>query len=204
MNAPSANATVRLATSLASACAAAVPVSVSVNTVRALLSAWAAVRPAGRLVTVTLPPVATPAVNVSPTSVAVTLPPTAPLLAAVSAKLPAQVIVEGSVKSMAMSVLLDPETVAAVSFVNAPSAKVMVTSLASSAFACAVALPVRVSVTSVSLVRVSTAVSPAGTLLALTWSPDTTSAVKVSPVSLAVTLPVTEPSFDAASVKLPA
>ena len=55
-----------------------------------------------------------------------------------------------------------------------------------------------------SLVRAKLAVKPDGTLLAVTRFADTTSLVNVSPARVAVTLPVTEPSLAAASVKLPA
>ena len=52
--------------------------------------------------------------------------------------------------------------------------------------------------------RAKLAVRPDGTLLAVTWLSDTTSLANVSPLRVAVTLPVTEPSFAAASVKPPA
>ena len=105
-------------------------------------------------------------------------------------------------KSMARSLFVDPETVDAVPVVNAPSANVTVRLLTSLLFAWFAARPVSVRVTTVLLVRAKLAVSPPGTLLADTWS--TASLVNVSPVSVAVTLPVTEPSLAAASVKLPA
>ena len=107
-------------------------------------------------------------------------------------------------KSIPRSLFVDPLTVDAVSSSNAPSANVTVRLLTSLLFACALALPVRVSVTTVSLVRAKLAVRPEGTLLAVTWLSDTTSLVNVSPLRVAVTLPVTEPSFAAASVKPPA
>ena len=73
-----------------------------------------------------------------------------------------------SAKSMARSLFVEPPTVAAVSAVNAPSANVTVRSSTSSPSACAPALPVRVRVTTVLLVRSKLAVRPAGTLVAVT------------------------------------
>ena len=113
-------------------------------------------------------------------------------------------MLEASRKSMARSLFVDSPTVAAVSFVNAPFENVTVRLLTSLVLAWFAALPVRVRVTTVSLVRAKLAIRPEGTLLAVTRSADTTSLVNVSPVSVAVTLPATEPSLAAASVKLPA
>ena len=108
-------------------------------------------------------------------------------------------------KLIPRSFLDEPTTSDAASLTNAASAKVMVRSATSLALAWLVALPVNVRVTTVSLVRVNTAVSPGGTLEADTPAavvPDD-AAAKVSPVIVAVTLPETEPSLAACSVKLP-
>ena len=108
-------------------------------------------------------------------------------------------------KSMLRSLLVEPATAAAGSLVKAASVKVMVRLFTSSALAWLLALPVSVRVITESLMRVNTAVRPAGTLVALTPAgvdPEEAGA-KMSPVRVAVTLPVTEPSLVAASVKLP-
>ena len=111
---------------------------------------------------------------------------------------------EASVKSILKSLLDEPTTSDAASLANASSVKVMVRSFTSSASSWLLALPVSVRVITVSLMRLNTAVRPAGTL-----ETDTPAGVvpapgaKVSPVMVAVTLPVTEPSFSASSVKLP-
>ena len=111
----------------------------------------------------------------------------------------------GSVKSMLRSLLIEPATAAAGSLAKPSSVKVMVRLFTSSALAWLVALPVSVRVIMLSLVRVNTAVRPGGTLVAITPAgvdPEEAGA-KVSPVMVAVTLPVTEPSLVVASVKPP-
>ena len=77
-------------------------------------------------------------------------------------------VAEASAKSTARSSFDDRSTRAAVRFENAPSAKVTVRSSTSFASACASAVPVSVTVTTVSLVRANAAVSPAGTFAAVT------------------------------------
>ena len=116
-------------------------------------------------------------------------------------------MLDGSAKSIALSFLDEPTTSDAASLTNAASAKVMVRSATSSALAWLVAFPVSVRVTTVSLVRVNTGVIPVGTLETDTPTavlpPGPAPVAKVSPVRVAVTLPGTEPSLAAASVKLP-
>ena len=111
-----------------------------------------------------------------------------------------------SVNTMAMSFLVEPATEDALSLANAASVKVMVRSATSSALAWLLALPVSVRVITESLMRENNAVRPAGTLVALTPAgvDPAEAGAKMSPVRVAVTLPVTEPSFSSASVKLPA
>ena len=108
-------------------------------------------------------------------------------------------------KVTAMLLLVEPPTTAALSLTNAASVNVIVRLEMVSVSAWFVAVPVRVSVTFVSLVRVSTAVSPSGTLLADTPAAvvPTEAAAKVSPESVATMLPVIVPSLLSASVSVP-
>ena len=92
-----------------------------------------------------------------------------------------------------------PTTADAAPPANAPFANVTVRSLTS--WPWALALPVSASVTCVALSRVNTAVRPSGTLVAVTWPPDTTSLVKVSLASRMTTPPDTEPSLASVSAR---
>ena len=86
--------------------------------------------------------------------------------------------------------------------VNAPSWKVRVRSLTSSVSAWLSALPARVTVTRVSLSRLTAMVSPAGTLAAVMCVPRVMGSANVSLERVAVILPVTLPSLSPASLKL--
>ena len=103
-------------------------------------------------------------------------------------------------KSITRSFLFKPVTAPALLPVKSPLSKVIVRSAISAALVCAVAVPVKLIVTTVEEVLVKTAVNPSGTFV--TSPVKSGSATNVSPVRVIVAVAVIEPSFAAASAKV--
>ena len=95
-----------------------------------------------------------------------------------------------------------PVTLATAPPVTSALMKVIVKLATSCAFAWAVALSVKLKVATVELVRVNTAVKPAGTLVTRPTIRDPSVPTKVSPVKVMVSVAVIEPSFATASANV--
>ena len=102
---------------------------------------------------------------------------------------------------MTRSFFVEPVTVEADPPVKLPSANVTVRLATSCALAWAVAVPVKLKVAVVAEALTKTAVRPAGVFVTVPKAAPSVP-VKVSPVSVMVTVEVIEPSLSAASAKV--